>query len=309
MALLMFVIRRMFRAILTLLLVVTFAFVFLRLAGDPLLVLLPENTDAAVVEIFRARWGLDRPLPVQYAYYLLNVLQGDFGQLYSDGRSALDVVLMAVPKTLQLGGAALAIAILIGIPAGTIAAVYRNSIVDRSLMMLAVIGHSMPTFFVAILAILLFSLTLRWLPSSGSATWLHLLMPAMTLGFWLAASIARITRSAVLDVLVRPYMRTARAKGIPLFRRVVTHALPNAAIPIVTIVGMIAGHMVAGAVIVETVFAWPGIGRLTVTSVGARELAVVQTIVLLVSAAMVTINLLVDISYAALDPRIREARS
>jgi peptide/nickel transport system permease protein len=303
-----FVLVKLIRAIVTLWLVVTVVFVLLRSAGDPLLILLPEDTNPSVIETYRERWGLDRPLPVQYAYYLASVVHGDLGRSLRDGRQAVDIVLERLPKTLELGICALAFALGLGIPAGAVAALNRGTLIDRSLMIVSVLGYSLPTFFLGVLLILLFSLTLRWLPSSGTGTIFHLIMPALTLGAFIAATLARFTRSAVLVVLAQPYMRTARAKGLARWQQIVRHAFPNAAIPVVTLLGLMVGHLVAGAVIIETVFAWPGIGRLTVTSVTSRELAVVQTIVLLVAASMVTANLAVDLLYGWLDPRTRKAR-
>lgn len=293
------------RALLTLWLVVTFVFVMLRSAGDPLRTLLPEDTPAEVVEIYRQRWGLDAPLYVQYVRYVGSVLQGDLGRSFRDGREAVTVVAERLPATLRLGIAALLVSLAVGLPLGILAALHQNRLVDRGVMAFAVLGHSLPSFFSGILLILLFSLWLRWLPSSGSATLVHLIMPALTLGLWNAATLARFTRSAMLDALSQPYMRTARANGLPSAWRTLHHALPNAAIPIVTVLGLIVGHLLSGAVIVETVFAWPGLGRLTVTAVAAREVAVVQTIVLLAALTMVTANLTVDLLYGWLDPRIR----
>ena len=302
------ILSRMARAMATLWLVVTLVFVLLRVSGDPLLVLLPDDTDPRTVEVYRERWGLDRPLLVQYGYYVANVVRGDLGRSLRDGREAIDIVIERVPKTLQLGLSALLVGVLLGIPAGTVAALRRGTFIDRTLMTISVLGYSVPTYFLGVLLILLFSLTLRWLPSAGSGTLSHLVMPAMTLGAWIAASLARFTRSAVLDVLERPYMRTARAKGLTRLAQIAQHAFPNAAIPIVTLLGITIGHLIAGSVVIETVFAWPGVGRLTVTSVTSRDLAIVQTIVLLVAAAMVTSNLVVDLLYSWLDPRIRSTR-
>jgi peptide/nickel transport system permease protein len=303
-----FVLVKLVRALVTLWLVVTVVFVLLRAAGDPVLVLLPEQTNLSVIDAYRERWGLDRPLSVQYAYYLASVLHGDLGRSLRDGREAVDIVLERLPKTLELGFCALTLALVLGIPAGAIAALNRGTLIDRILMLVSVLGYSLPTFFLGVLLILLFSLTLRWLPSSGTGTPLHLIMPAITLGTFIAATLARFTRSAVLDVLAQPYMRTAKAKGLARWQQVVRHAFPNAAIPVVTLLGLIIGHLVAGAVIIETVFAWPGVGRLMVTSVSSRELAVVQTIVLLVAASMVIANLAVDLLYGWLDPRLRKKR-
>lgn len=302
------VLIKLARAVATLWIVVTLVFVVLRSAGDPLLILLPEDTDPAVVEIYRQRWGLDRPLIVQYGLYLASAVEGDLGRSFRDGRDAAAIVLERVPKTLELGAAALALALLLGIPAGTIAAMRRGTLLDGGLMVVSVLGYSLPTFFLGILLILLFSLNLRWLPSAGTGTFLHLVMPTLTLGTWLAASLARFTRSAVLEVLGQPYMRASRARGLTRLAQILRHALPNAAIPVVTLLGMMVGHVVAGAVVIETVFAWPGIGRLTVAAVSARELALVQAIVLFTAAAMVTINLVVDLLYGWLDPRIRSDR-
>jgi peptide/nickel transport system permease protein len=303
-----FVLVKLVRALVTLWLVVTVVFVLLRAAGDPVLVLLPEQTNLSVIDAYRERWGLDRPLPVQYAYYLASVLHGDLGRSLRDGREAVDIVLERLPRTLELGFCALALALLLGIPAGAIAALNRGTLIDRILMLVSVLGYSLPTFFLGVLLILLFSLTLRWLPSSGTGTPLHLIMPAITLGTFIAATLARFTRSAVLDVLAQPYMRTAKAKGLARWQQIVRHAFPNAAIPVVTLLGLIVGHLVAGAVIIETVFAWPGVGRLMVTAVSSRELAVVQTIVLLVAVSMVIANLAVDLLYGWLDPRLRKKR-
>ena len=301
------IISRCLRSVLTILAVLTLVFVFLRSAGDPAAILLSENADATTIELYRQRWGLDKPLWQQYVTYMRNLAGGDFGQSYVDGRNALDVVLAYLPKTLQLGIGALALAIALGIPAGVFAAIHQGRWPDRLVMTIAVVGHSVPAFFVGLVLVVIFSLFLRWLPSSGAGSWRHSLMPTVTLALWLAATLARVTRAAVVEALSEPYMKTARAKGLSLSKRVFAHALPNAAIPIVTVLGLSAGHLIAGAVIVETVFAWPGIGRLTVTAVASRELALVQTIVILVAIAMVTSSLVVDVLYGILDPRLRKA--
>ena len=303
-----FVIAKLCRAVLTLWLVATFVFVVLHSSGDPLRILLPEDTPKDVVETYRARWGLDGSVWAQYWRYLVSVLTGDFGRSFRDGRPALDIVIERVPLTLLLGSISFGLSVLIGIPAGIFAALKRNSFMDRIVMAVTVFGHSLPTFFFGILMILLFSLVLRWLPSSGSSTPAHIIMPALTIGLWNAATLARFTRSAMLDTLGQPYMRAALANGLPATRRIFGYALTNAAIPIVTIIGLIFGQIIGGAVIVETVFAWPGLGRLTVSAVSAREIPVVQAIVLLSAASMVGANLAVDLVQAWLDPRLRAAR-
>lgn len=301
-----FILTKLARALLTLWLVVTFVFIMLRSAGDPLRTLLPEDTPPEVVETYRQRWGLDAPLHIQYVRYLGSVLEGDFGRSFRDGREAMTVVMERVPATLQLGLAGLLVSLMVGLPLGIVAALSRGQLADRVVIAFAVLGHSLPSFFSGILLILTFSLWLRWLPSSGSTTPLHLVMPALTLGLWNAATLARFTRTAMLDVLSQPFMRTARANGLPSTWRTLRYALPNAAIPIVTVLGLIVGHLLSGAVIVETVFAWPGLGRLTVTAVAAREAAIVQTIVLLTALTMVSANLTVDVLYGWLDPRTRD---
>ena len=298
---------RALRTLLTLVFVVTFAFVVLRTSGDPVQSLLgPDATNEEIAQ-FREAWGLDRPLPEQYLRYVGNVLRGEFGKSYRDGRPVSEIVGERVPWTLLLTLTAYALALLIGVPAGIVAALRRNTLVDRAIMGFAVMGFALPNFFLGILMILLFSLHLRWLPSSGSGTLAHLLMPALTLGMFNAGALARFTRSAMLEVLSKPYMRAAAAKGASPLRQVLRHALPNAAIPVVTIIGLNLGILLGGAIVVETVFAWPGVGRLLVSAVSARDLAVVQAIVLLLAVIMVAINLAVDLLYGVLDPRIRLA--
>ncbi|MEL6522571.1 MAG: ABC transporter permease [Pseudomonadota bacterium] len=293
------------RAALTMWLVVTFVFFVLRLSGDPTDVLLPDDVDQATRNFYRAKWGLDRPIWDQYFSYWTALFQGDFGVSFRNNLDAFDLVWERVPKTLLLTLTATAIAILIGVPMGILAALYRDSWVDRLVMSLAVFGFSMPNFFLGILLILLFSLNLRWLPSSGSETWWHLIMPALTLGTGFAASLARYTRSSMIDVLSKPYMRTARSKGAGPGLRVRAHALPNAAVPVVTILGFRFGDLLGWAVVTETVFAWPGIGRLLTNAVASRDLAVVQCIMIILAFTMVLANMIVDLIYGWLDPRVR----
>lgn len=307
---LQFVLVKLIRGLLTMLLAVTFVFVVLRLSGDPVTMMLPDDTPPAIIAEYRAMWGLDRSLPEQYLRYILSAAQGDLGYSFRDDRPALAVVLERVPMTLLLGLSGFAITVVIGLFAGIAAALKRGTGVDHAAMAFSIFGHSMPNFFLAILMILLFSMTLRVLPSSGGSTWWHLILPAVTLGIINAGTVARFTRSSMLEVLHQPYMRTARAKGLRLTRRVMSHAIPNAAIPVVTILGLRLGALVAGAIVIESVFAWPGIGLMLVNAVSQRDLPVVQTIVLLVALTMVVTNFIVDIAYGWLDPRIetREAK-
>jgi peptide/nickel transport system permease protein len=300
---------RLLRAVLTIAAVVTFAFVVLRLSGDPALLIMSVDAPPEAVEAFRTAWGLGRPVWEQYLRYFVQVAQGNLGQSMRDGRPALTVVLERVPKTLALMLPAFAMKLLIGIPAGIYAALNRNRLADRLTMVISVAGFTVPSFVLALILVLIFAVNLGWLPSGGAESWRHAILPVITLGLSGAAILARFTRSAMLEVLGQPYIRAASAKGLP-WRRVVTdHALPNAAIPTVTIIGFMVGSLVAGAVVVESVFSWPGVGRLLVVAVSNRDLAIVQTILLLVAVTMVRANLIVDMLYGWIDPRLRTARA
>ena len=304
-----FILRKTLRALLTMFLVVTFTFLILRISGDPTEVMFPDDVPQEVKDAYRTAWGLDRPLPEQFAKYLISVGHGDLGYSFRDSRPALDVVTERIPATLRLGLCSFALSICLGIPLGLCAAFRRNTFLDRLATSVSVMGYSMPNFFLGILLILLFSLKLRLLPSSGSATPEHLIMPVITLGTATAGIVARFTRTAVLDVLGQPFVMAAKAKGLSVSRLIFGHVLPNAAIPVITILGLQLGSVIGGALVTETVFAWPGIGRLLVQSVNYRDLAVVQTIVLIIAASMSICNLLVDMAYGWLDPRIRSERA
>lgn len=293
------------RTFTTLILVVTFAFIVLRLAGDPVQSMLGPDATVEEMEHFRKAWGLNKPLPVQFLAYVHAILTGDLGYSHADGRPVTAVIAERVPYTLLLGLSAYGLALLVGIPAGIIASLNRGTAIDQVIMGFAALGFALPAYFFGILLILLFSLKLQWLPSSGSGTLGHLIMPAVTLGLYHAGALARFTRSSMLEVLGKLYMRAAQAKGAPRNWRILRHALPNAAIPVVTILGLNLGHLVAGAVIVEVVFAWPGVGRLLVNAVSMRDLSVVQGLVLFIATTMVVANLTVDLLYGLLDPRIR----
>jgi peptide/nickel transport system permease protein len=286
-------------------LAVTFVFIALRISGDPAVQILSPQAPPEAIEAFREAWGLNKPLWQQYVIYFGNILDANLGQSYRDGRDAVVVVMERVEKTLTLGTSGLIVMLTLGIPSGIYAALNRNSFVDRSIMTFAVVGYSLPNFFLGILLILFFSMKLGILPSSGSDTPLHFIMPLITLGTYGSGIIARFVRSSMLEVLGQNYIRTAQAKGVPWYRVVRWHAFPNAAIPTVTIVGFMVGTLIGGAVITETVFAWPGIGRLLVTAVANRDLAVVQVIILMITISMVITNLLIDLLYGWLDPRIK----
>lgn len=303
-----YVFRRFLRGLITMWLVVTIVFVVLRLSGDPAAAMLPDDATIDQIDRFNRRYGLDQPLPVQYVYYVANLAQGDFGVSLSEGRPVLELVQARVGYTLQLGLAAVLLALGLGLPAGILAALRHNSLWDRLLMAGAFAGQSAPNFFVGILLILLFSLQLRLLPSSGKGSWQHLLMPAVTLSTGLLASMARMMRSSLLEVIRQDYVRTARAKGLAHPRVILGHCLRNASIPVVTLLGLSVGVLIGGAAITETVFAWPGIGRYAVKAIAIRDYPLIQFIVLLVAASVVTVNFLVDILYGLLDPRIRTQR-
>jgi peptide/nickel transport system permease protein len=302
-----FIASRLARAALTIVMVVTFAFIVLRLSGDPAQIIMGADAPPEAVDAFRTAWGLDEPIWIQYFSYFWAILQGDLGRSMRDGRDAIVLVTERIPATLALTLPALAIKICLGIPAGIYAALHRNSLADRVVMFIAVAGFTVPSFVLGLLLVLVFAVQLGWLPSGGQESWRHGILPVITLGLGGAAVLARFTRSAMLEVLGQPFIRTASAKGVP-WRAVVTgHALPNAAIPTVTIIGFMVGTLIAGAVVVESVFSWPGVGRLLVVAVANRDLAVVQCILLLVAITMVCANLIVDLLYGLLDPRLRAA--
>jgi peptide/nickel transport system permease protein len=299
---------RLLRSVLTIVLVVSFAFVALRLSGDPAVIAMSPDAPAEAVAAFRHAWGLDQPLWVQYLAYFHALANGEFGQSLRDGRPALQVVVERIPATLALTLPALALKLAFGLPAGTYAALRRNSWTDRLVMAGAVAGLTVPSFVLGLVLVLMFSVRLRWLPSGGAEPWQAGILPVLTLGLAGAGILARFTRSAVLEVLGQSHVRTASAKGVPWPSVVRRHVLPNAAVPIVTVIGFLIGSLLTGAVVVENVFSWPGIGRLLVLSVANRDLAVVQCILVLVAAMMVAANLAVDMLHGALDPRLRRGR-
>jgi peptide/nickel transport system permease protein len=300
-----FLLIRFGRAALTVGLVVTFAFVVLRMSGDPALIIMSIDAPPEAIRAFRKAWGLDDPIWMQYLRYFSAIAQGELGQSMRDGRPAIQLVAERIPATLALTLPALALKLGIGIPAGIYAALHRDSLMDRVVMVTAVAGFTVPSFVLGLVLVLVFSVQLGWLPSGGQDSWRHAILPVATLGIGGAAILARFTRSAMLEVLGQSYIRTASAKGVPWAAVVRGHALPNAAIPTVTIVGFMVGSLIAGAVVVESVFSWPGVGRLLVVAVANRDLAVVQCILLLVAITMVTSNLIVDLLYGVLDPRLR----
>jgi peptide/nickel transport system permease protein len=309
-----FLLRRLFTTLLVLLGVSFVVFMIIHLVpGDPVRIMLGLQADQAKVEEIRRMMGFDRPLIVQYGDWLWSALHGDLGESFITGASVGQAVAERLPATLSLALAALIIALVIALPAGVISALRPGSLIDYVAMFFSQIGVSLPDFWLGILLILVFSLGLGWLPPSGYASpfedfgdWLrHLILPALTIGLITASILTRFIRSAVLEVLHANYVRTARAKGLPERRVINRHVMLNAAIPIVTIVGLQMASLLGGVIIVEVIFAWPGLGRLALDAVVRRDYPMVQGAVLLVALTFAVVNVLVDLLYAYLDPRIK----
>jgi peptide/nickel transport system permease protein len=302
-----YVTGRILQAIPTLLGVTIIVFLLLQLSGDPASILLPMDASDADRAAFRREYGLDQPLPVQYVNYLTQLFQGDFGESFAFQESALQVVLRRLPATLELALAATILANLIAIPAGIIAALKRGTLFDRGLMALVLAGQSIPTFWLGMMLALVVAVQFDLVPVSGRGSWQHLILPTVTLAVWLIALLTRVTRSEMLEVLNNDYMRTARAKGLRSQTVIVTHGLRNALPPIVTVIGLQFGGLLGGAVMTETVFAWPGVGTLILDSISKRDYPVVMTGILVVAGAFIAINLALDLLYGSLDPRIKKA--
>lgn len=288
--------------------VLTIVFFVMRLSGDPTLLLVPEGATAEQIADLRHQLGFDRPLLVQYAAYLADLARLDLGESLVQRAPVAGIVAERIPYTIALAGGALLVALGIGIPAGIAMAVWRGSLLERALAAFVLTGQSLPTFWSGILMILYFGVYLGWLPTSGADSLASLVMPSIALGALTMSTFARMTRIAVLDELSRDYVAAARARGLTLRAAVARHVLRNAAIPVVTIAALEVGNLLAGAVIVETVFAWPGIGQLAIQSITSRDFLIVQTVVLFVSTVYIAMNLLADLAYALIDPRIRLER-
>ncbi len=296
---------RLLQAVVTIFGVLTLVFFLMRLSGDPTLLLVPEGATAQQIAELRHQLGFDQPLIVQYGAYLHQLLRGDLGQSLVQRMPVASIVGARIPYTLELAAGALLVAVGIGIPAGIAMALWRGSLLERVLAAIVLAGQSMPTFWSGILMILFFGVILGWLPTSGVEGVASLVMPSVALGAITMAGFARMTRIAVLDELTRDYVSAARARGLSLGAAVARHVARNAAIPVVTVAALEIGNLLAGAVIVETVFAWPGIGQLAIQAIAARDFLVVQAIVLFVSVVFILMSLLADLVYAVIDPRIR----
>jgi peptide/nickel transport system permease protein len=272
--------------------------------GDPVRLMLGEFATPEMVSGLRTRLGLDDPLPIRYVNYLGDLLQGNMGRSIRDQRPVTTIIAEAYPVTLQLGLAALVITVLFGIPLGVLSAARPNSLLDNLVRIFSLAGLSMPVFWTGLVFIVIFSVNLRWFPVSGMGTWRHMVLPAVTLALPSIAILARLTRSSILEVLGEDFVRTARSKGVSDRSILFKHTLRNALIPVITALGLILGQMLGGAVLTETVFSWPGLGRLTVFAIFNRDYVLVQGVVLVLAAVYVLINLLVDLSYGLIDARV-----
>ena len=301
-----FLTRRLVLSVPVLLGVATLVFSLIHMIpGDPAQAMLGETASAADVAALRSRLGLDRPLLEQYAAFLGGLARGDLGTSLRTGEPVAQQIWQRAPATVELAAAAMVFAIGVAIPLGVLAAVWRGTAVDFASMGLALTGISVPNFWLGPLLAIVFSVWLEWLPVSGRGTWGHLVLPAVSLGAGLAAILARMTRATLLEELREPYVQAARARGASASRAVLRHALRSGLIPIVTLIGLQFGTVLTGAVITETVFAWPGIGRLLIQSIGFRDYPVVQGCILLIAVTYMAVNLITDLAYGSLDPRIR----
>lgn len=302
-----YIVRRLLQSILVIIGVVTLVFVITNLTGDPVALMLGETASAEDMEVLRENLGLNEPLYVQYINFLIDAARLDFqDSLRFTGFSSMEIVLDRYPRTLVLAVCALIVSVAIAIPLGIISAVKRYSVIDNVVMFLALLGQSIPNFWLGIMLILIFAVNLGWVASQGYALdWQHLLLPTITLAAPGLARMTRLTRSGMLDVMSADYIRTGRAKGLREWAVITRHAFKNTAIPLVTVIGLDFGNLLAGAIITEQIFQWDGVGQLLVTAINARDFPVVQAAVFIIAATFVLINLVVDIMYTWLDPRIR----
>jgi peptide/nickel transport system permease protein len=300
-----YVLSRLAQTALVVFLSLTAVFGMVRLGGDPVLLFMPMDIQAKDVNEFRQRLGFNDPLPVQYTRFLAGAVRGDFGESLRYRRDAMGLVVERLPATLLLASTSMLLSLLVAVPLGVVSAVRRDTFVDHVGTIATVLGQATPGFWLGLMLIYLFSVHLRWLPTGGTGSAAHLVMPSIVLAAFFSARIARLTRSSVLDALHEDYVQTARAKGLGEVRVVGKHTLRNSAIPIVTLAGLEAGQLLGGAVITETIFAWPGVGRLTVQALLNRDFPVVMAAVFLTSLIYTLLNLTVDLFYGWLDPRVR----
>lgn len=300
-----YLVRRVAIGVLTILTVASVVFVVLRVTADPVSAILPSYATAADEALLRARLGLDKPIGVQYVSFLRGLATGDLGTSFRLGVPVKDLIVERLPATIQLVATATAVAVAFAVPAGVLAAVYRRSIWDALVNILSFLGISVPVFWLGIMMMIVFAVNLHWLPTSGMGSWRHLVLPALSLAVWPFSELTRVLRTELLDVLGEDFIRTARAKGLSTFRIHFKHALRPVAVPFITIAGLTLGALLGGAIVTETVFAWPGMGQLVVQAVSGRDFPLVQAAVVYFSAIYVVVNLLVDVFYTVFDPRIR----
>lgn len=300
-----YVLARLAEAVISVWGVVTIVFFVTRLVGDPVALLLPVGATTQQMDELSAALGLDQPIWRQYLSFIGHAVTGDFGRSFQFGRPAVEVVLERMPATMLLAMTAIVLGVLIGGGAGAIAALKRGTLAELAVMTLALLGQATPVFWLGIMLILFFAVDLGWLPTGGYGTVWHLVLPAATLAVFVSASIARLLRSSILDVLKEDYVRTARSKGLTPGTVFGWHVLRNALIPVVTMIGILVGELLGGSVVTETVFGWPGVGRMIVQAIETKDFPVIQTGVALIALIYVITNFIVDILYALIDPRIR----
>ena len=300
-----FLLGRAAQAVVSILGVSTIGFVVMHLSGDPTVLLVPEGASREDIALLRRQLGFDQPLAVQYAHYLASLARFDLGTSFVQRVTVASIIASRLPYTLLLAGGALTVALGVGLPVGVLAGVRRGTLLERLLLPVVLVGQSMPTFWSGILLILFFAVTLDVLPASGADTWSALVMPSIALGALSMATFARITRTSVVEELGKDYVRATRAKGVTTPRIVLRHVLRNASIPVITVGAIEIANLLAGAVIVETVFAWPGLGQLAVQSIAGRDFLIVQALVLLASFTYVALNFFADLLYSVVDPRIK----
>lgn len=302
-----YIVRRIAQSILVLIGVTFISFGVMFLTGDPTLLLLGDTRGMSIeaIEEFRHNMGFDRPWLIQYGDFLWNAVRGDLGKSFYHGRPNMDLILETMPATIELALSAFVITVVVALPIGILSATKRNSLLDRASMSLALLAQSVPVFWLGLILIMIFGVKLMWFPISGRGTIRHLVLPAIALGAFSTARNARMIRSCLLEVLNDDYIRTARSKGVEEKIVIYKHALKNAMIPVITLLGMQFGFLLGGAVITETIFAWPGIGRLTVQAINTKDIPLVQASVITLASIFVVINLLIDLTYTLLDPRVR----
>ncbi len=304
----LYLFRRLYQAIIVFLVVSGIVFSILHISGDPLALLMPSDAPPSDVEEMRKTLGLDKPLIIQYALFLKNAAQGNLGVSYHHGQPALKLVLERLPASLELVVTTIIISLILALPIGVLAASRRGSMIDRVSLLGSLIGISAPPFWIGIAFIFIFSVELQWLPSSGRGTWAHLVLPATSLALYRLALFIRLIRAGMLDVMTMDFIRTARSKGVSEKKVIYKHALKNTLIPFVTIAGMQMGSLLAGAIVTEKVFAWPGMGRLFLEAIGVMDFPVIIAWALVTATIFLTLNFIVDIIYVYLDPRIRHEK-